>query len=58
MSQSSKYDYTEKNDRKNTDHDEAYKEEASQIKEGNESVANYETSDNSRDNSTIKTTKK
>ena len=47
-----------KNDKKITDHDEYYKEETSKMIESNESVDNYETSDNLRDDSIIKTTTK
>ena len=47
-----------KNDKTITDQDEEYKEETSKIKESNESVDNSETSDNFRDDSIIKTTKK
>ena len=59
MSQSIKDNFTEKtNDKEITDHDEDYKEETSKMKEGNESVGNYETSDIFCDDSIIKTTKK
>ena len=59
MSHTSKDDFTGKtNDKKITNNDDEYKEETSKIKEGNESVDSFETSDNLRDDSIIKTTKK
>ena len=59
MSHTSPDDFTEtKNDKIITNNDDEYKEETSKIKEGNESVDSFETSDNLRDDSIIKTTKK
>ena len=40
-----------------TSNNEKYKEETSKVQEGNESDDNYETSDNLRDDSIIKTNK-
>ena len=47
----------EKQMTKITNNDDKYKEETSKLQDGDESVDNYETSDNLRDDSIIKTTK-
>ena len=57
MSHTSPDDFTETNDKNITNNDDEYKEETSQIQEGNKSVDYSETSDTLRDDSIIKTTK-
>ena len=58
MSHTSPDDFTGKtNDKTITNNDDEYKEEASKIQDGNESVDDSETSDTLLDDSTIKTTK-
>ena len=59
MSHTSPDDFTEKtNDKKIKNNGYEYKEETSKIKEGNEIVDNYETSDTLNDDSIINTKKK
>ena len=58
MSHTSPDEFTEKtNDKINTKNDDKYKEETSNIQEGNESLDNSETSNTLRDDSIVKTTK-